>query len=197
MVRFSREMTIFALSSKLLRPPLQLFAVFCLIFLAACSWNKPRELVLLDFESDAVLDRVHWDCHTLMSLSDRHVTHGKSSLRLELYPSPYPGLAPKLTDRDWRGYEELILDVFSVGEEEVHLTVRIDDRDRTPEYKDRYNKRFVLKTGMNQIKIPLTTLVTSGTHRKLELDGIRKLLLFTVNPKQKTVLYVDYVRLSI
>ena len=38
-----------------------------------------RESILFDFESDRELDRVHWKCHTLMSISDQHSTHGKGS----------------------------------------------------------------------------------------------------------------------
>ena len=64
------------------------------IFLYNCnSRNVPDEIVLFDFESDSELDQVHWKCHTLMSVCDQNVTHGKGSLKLELFPSDYPGFS--------------------------------------------------------------------------------------------------------
>jgi len=151
--------------------------------------------VLFDFESDAELDRLHWKCFTLMSQSDEYVSHGEKSLRLELYPSDYPGLAPMLKDNDWRGYKALRFDVYNPMEKDIRLAVRIDDRAEYPDYKDRYNKGFILKKGLNRIEIPLTSLVTSGTKRNMELGKIYRFLVFMVSPQEKHVFYVDYIRL--
>ena len=49
--------------------------------------------------------------------------------------------------------------------------------------------------GSNRIEIPLITLVTSGTGRKMDLKSIHRFLLFMVTPAEKNVLYVDYIRL--
>jgi hypothetical protein len=73
------------------------FIVICTI--TACSDQRPKELILFDFETDAELDRMHWKCFTMFTLSGEHVTHGAKSLRMELYPSSWPGLTPKLNVR--------------------------------------------------------------------------------------------------
>ena len=49
--------------------------------------------------------------------------------------------------------------------------------------------------GSNPIEIPLNTLVTSGTRREMVLKSIHRFLIFMVNPTEKNVLYVDYIRL--
>ncbi len=151
--------------------------------------------MLFDFESDAELDRFHWKCHTLFSLSDDHVTHGKRSLRLELYPSDYPGLAPMIEINNWGGYKALCFDISNPEKKELGISVRIDDREDYPDYEDRYTKSFILKPGMNPMRIPLDSLVTSGTGRSLDLRRIYRVFIFMAHPEKPVVLYVDYIRL--
>lgn len=163
-----------------------------------CNPGKPaKEFILFDFESDQELDDVNWQCHTLMSISDLHYTHGKSSLKLDMYPSEYPGFSPFLSVKDWSKYKALCFDVFNPDETERGITVRIDDTEDNTEYKDRYNQGFVLKNGMNYIRIALDSLITSGTGRRMNTSTIDKFLFFTHNPTEKVVLYIDHIRLSV
>ena len=167
----------------------------CLCSLISCFSGSPVERVLFDFESDADMDRFHWKCHTLFSLSTENVTNGVKSLRLELYPSDYPGLAPKLDVNDWSGYKTLSFDVFNPEDEKSSISVRIDDKKDYPNYEDRYHNSFVLEPGLNRLNIPLNSLITSGTHRPLDLRNIHRFLIFMVRPQKKFILYIDYVRL--
>lgn len=174
------------------------FAFVLTIFggLSGCSKPAPDELVLFDFETDAELDKLHWKCFTLYSISDKHTAHGNKSLKLELYPSNWPGLTPKLGVRDWRGFKAIGFDVYNAGEKDLRIAVRIDDREDYPDYADRYNRGFDLKPGINRIQIPLEALITSGTQRNLDLKKIYRFMIFMGQPKEKHVLYVDYVRLA-
>jgi hypothetical protein len=160
-----------------------------------CQKEIPQEKVLFDFESDAELDELHWKCHTLFSLSEEFASHGSKCLRMELFPSPYPGVAPRLKDSDWSRFKALAFDVFNPEYKDIELTVRIDDRKDYPEYEDRYNRAFPLRKGENQIEIAMDSLVTSGTKRKLDARTIYRLTLFLVCPPVKTELYLDYIRL--
>jgi hypothetical protein len=171
------------------------FVFYGIVALSACHGKPGSERMLFDFESDGDLDRIHWKCRTLMSLSDEHVAHGAKSLKLELWPSDYPGLAPMIADRDWKPYHSLCFDVYNPEGRELQITVRIDDRKDYPDYGDRYNKSFELKPGWNQMKIPLETLVTSKTARQLDLNCIYQFLLFMVNPRERHTIYVDNIRL--
>lgn len=168
----------------------------CWLALTGCHREPSGGHVFFDFESDVELDQFHWKCHTLFSLSREHITHGEKSLRLELYPSDYPGLTPMIEKRDWSRYDALRFDIYNPQNEAVTLTVRIDDRKDYPNYADRYNKSFILKPGMNRMRIPLNTLVTSGTNRKLNLQKIYRILVFMTRPEKRVVLYVDYIRLE-
>jgi hypothetical protein len=88
----------------------------------SCQKEVPREKVLFDFEEEADLDRIHWKCHTLFSLSEEHATHGSRCLRMELYPSPYPGVTPILKDHDWSRFRAFAFGVYNPEENENKLT---------------------------------------------------------------------------
>jgi hypothetical protein len=181
------------------RMPHKFLVIILLMFIwfsaAHCS-KLESEKILFDFESDSELDRFHWECHTLFSLSDEHSTHGEKSLKVELFPSDYPGLTPKLASNDWKGYNTFSFDVYNAQHIAIPLTVRIDDSKDYPDYPDRYNKTFHLRPGANTVSIPMDTLVASGTKRNLDLQMIYKVLIFVAKPNERIVLYFDYFHLK-
>ena len=171
-----------------------IFTIMCLSLLLNCHADSAREYMLFDFETDPELDQLQWQCHTLYSLSDEHVTHGRKSLKMELYPSDYPGLEPTLKNNDWSGYNRLCFDIYNSGGK-LKLSIRIDDQKVYPDYEDRYNRAFTLESGMNRMSIPLDSLATSGTNKNLNLENIQRLMIFTAHPKRRVVLYIDDIRL--
>jgi hypothetical protein len=164
---------------------------FCL---PGCDTGPKGECVLFDFESPSELDQLEWSCRILYSISQEHATHGSRSLEMQLYPAQYPGLTPILKKKNWNGYRALSFDIYNPQERELSIAVRIDDREY-PEYKDRFNKTFILRPGGNNVSIPFSTLITSGTHRQLKLGSIHKFIIFMTEPKERMVLYTDYIRL--
>ncbi len=169
--------------------------ILCMFFVFACEKIKDNELVLFDFESESVFDEFHWKCRTLFSLSDDYAIQGKKSLKLELYPSLYPGLSPELKHHDWRGYQAFCFEVYNPLSEAINLVVRIDDKKEALEHSDRYNKSFNLLPGANHLKIPLDSIKTSVTKRPLDLKNIYRFLIFMSHPDKKHILYLDYFRL--
>lgn len=172
--------------------------VFILCWMiTGCSDNIPDHSVINDFETDSDLDRLTWKCHTLLSLSYEHATHGQACLLMGLYPpSAYPGVSFKGYMRDWRPYKRLAMEIFNPEDQgELFMVIRIDDKEDDPEYEDRVNRRIVLKPGMNHVTLSMDSLITpSGRH--LELRHIHALMMFMVDPTHKTRLFVDHVRLE-
>jgi hypothetical protein len=170
---------------------------FCISITIACDNKRDHDLVFYDFESESVLDEINWKCHTLFSISNMYAAHGKKSLKTELFPSSYPGLSPYLKHHDWRGYKTLSFDVYNPSSEIVKLVLRIDDKEKSLEYSDRYNKSFMIMPGANTLEIPLVSLKTSNTNRSLELKNIYRFLVFMSHPDKRHVLYFDYFRLIV
>ena len=151
--------------------------------------------ILYDFENKSNLDRFEWKCFTLFSISRAHVTSGKYSLKLGLYPSNYPQLLTKTLKRDLSGYQAISLDIFNAEERKIPVYVRIDDRKKTPDYGDRYTGFYTLEEGKNRIVIPLKNVVTESGDRSLDLSRIYRLFVFMKHPERRTVLYIDNIRL--
>ena len=172
-----------------------LIVFFCVLMLAGHTAARPLELILFDFEEDAELDRMHWQCFSVFSLSPEYASHGDMALKMELYPSAWPGWSPKLDRTDWRDFTAVAFDIYNPQQHDVRLTVRIDDRKDYPDYAARYNRGFVLKPGPNAIVIDFDSLVTSSGNRPLDLKKIYRFLIFMASPPEKHVLYLDYVRL--
>ena len=166
-----------------------------LLFLVGCTPKRGTEKVLFDFESDSELDQLQWKCHSLFTLSDMHATHGGWCLKMDLYPSSYPGVSIKLWTVDWHSFDSLCFDLFNPQPILLPLTVRIDDRPDYPDYSDRYNAGFSFTPGINHFVLPLAHLVTTGSRKSLNLKHICRFLIFMVNPAQKTTCYLDNVRL--
>jgi hypothetical protein len=167
-----------------------------LALLSSCQQDISKELILLDFESDAELDQLYWSCHTLYSLSNDHVTHGSKSLMLELFPSDYPGMIYAPAKKNWSDYQNLSFDIYNPSKESVQIVVRIDDRKDYPNYGDRYSKSHIIKKGSNHINIPLETLVVSGSNRRLNLTQIQRMFIFMRHPEIETILYVDAIKIK-
>ena len=171
-------------------------AMVVIICLAIGGCTKPpAETMLFDFETDDELDRFAWRCHVLFSLSGDHVTNGKKSLRLELFPSEYPGLVPMDVPKNWSSYRAFCLDIYNPQHHDIPMTVRIDDRENNPDYPDRYNHKLNLMPGKNSVCLPCDSLITSGTKRKMSLKNIFLIDLFMTKPDKKIILYFDYFRL--
>ena len=173
-----------------------LFSIAFSMVPVGCSGPVGHELVLNDFETDADLDRVHWQCRTLLSLSSEHATSGEQSLKIALFPADYPGLSLKLDEHNWSRFGSIVFDILNPQNEALDLTVRIDDRPDYPDYDDRYNGRHTLLPGSNHLSIPLDSLRTSGSGRPLNLKTIRRFLFFLVDTREIYRLYVDNIRLA-
>ncbi|KHE93269.1 MAG: hypothetical protein K8F52_04810 [Candidatus Scalindua rubra] len=148
-----------------------------------------------DFETEKILDTLSWKCKTIFSLSYKHATSGQKSLEMNLYPSPYPGIALSNFNSDWSRHDTLKFDIYNQEDISLRLAIRIDDA-KNPSYGDRYNHPIILSPGMNHISIPLSSLHTSGTDRMINLANVQQVILFLVQPERKQTIYLDNIRLE-
>ena len=167
-----------------------------LVLAVNCGKTATTEIILFDFESEADLDLLQWNCHTLFALSDLHASHGTHSLRMDLFPSEYPGLEFSPTNEDWSKYRSFSFDVYNPSESLMNLSIRIDDHENRLAFDDRYNKKFLLEHGNNHISIPLNDMITPGTNRRLNLAHIHMVYIFVPHPEYKQTFYVDAIKLT-
>ncbi|MFA5143012.1 MAG: hypothetical protein WC522_02425 [Candidatus Omnitrophota bacterium] len=103
------------------------------------------------------------------------------------YPvDEYPSINTKKLAHDWGQYDNLRLDIFNPQNKTISFTVRLDD-----EKKQRVNIPVPLKPGMNNINIPRQRIAKS-----IDAANIYRVVLYLDDPKEKTILYFDNMRLE-
>ena len=171
-----------------------------LLILLTASGCNDRPRFFYDFEQSCDLDRLLWQCGVEFALSSKYVTSGNQSLKVTIHPPHkqlsdiYPGVTFLDFDNDWRNYKRLAFDIFSMQPEPFNLVLRIDDT-LNPDYRDRYNSSIIITPGYNQITIPLTDLVATGTKRKLKLNNINSVSFFLASPRKKHSFFLDNCRI--
>ena len=152
--------------------------------------------ILFDFESEAELQQLNWECHKWLELSQENATSGLRSLRLSLPPGPSPGISFKELRKDWSSFKSLKMDVANPSLEDIKFHVRIDDHESGWEYANRFDINFTLKPGLNNISIATDSVRTNLHARPLDLENINRMMVFIpYNPKQ-TDLFLDNIRLE-
>jgi len=124
--------------------------------------------------------------------------HGESSLQVILGTGKYVGTALKRSFGDWRSYSTFAFSLYNPEPLPLPITVSIRDEEhsrRGGEYRDRFNRTFVMEQGWNDVSIPIADIESAPAARKLELDRLSGVAIFTVDPPAPRVMYLDHVRL--
>ncbi|GAK49244.1 hypothetical protein U14_00464 [Candidatus Moduliflexus flocculans] len=136
-----------------------------------------------------------------LKLSDKYASEGRYSLMAELpkrsSDNEYPGIQTRQFPKDWSGYAHFVANIYveeGANKKKAFtpiLAVRIDDVNSTA-YENRFNFENVeLRPGWNEVKIPIATI-----GEILDLTAIENIHLFLDQPKEKTRLYFDDIRLE-
>jgi len=116
--------------------------------------------------------------------------------RLTFRPATYPGLSFVEPHPDWRGYDQLVFEVYSDADTALALAVRIDDGEHDQRYWDRFNRRLTIQPGANRIAIDLAEVEQAPRGRRMDMTNVRNITLFAVEPEEPFTVYVDAVRLE-
>jgi len=120
-------------------------------------------------------------------------------LKLSLTTDKYSGAALRYFDGNWGSARTLKISFYNPDTDPLQITCRIHDlqhADGNQEYDDRYNRRFLLTPGWNQIEIDLDEVEASPSGRKMDMSRIRGLGFFAVSLPAPRIVYVDEVRLT-
>lgn len=158
--------------------------------------NTAAQKILSDFESEADLEKLDWECGKWFERSEENATSGKNSLKIHLSTGRYPGIDFQEIKDDWPKANYLRMDAFNPSTEDIQCHIRIDDNKSGWEYANRFDKNLILKPGMNHISIPANSIKTNMHYRSLNLKRIKRLMVFIPDNQIKRNLYIDHVRLD-
>ena len=153
--------------------------------------------VLSDFETAFETDR--WSGRTKRGIDHTAYFHGRSSMKVVLDTSRYSGVTLKYFPGNWTDYKTLQLCIFNPGGDRIQITCRIHDKlheKGIQNYNDRFNKRYILQKGWNQIKIPLEQVKNAPNGREIDLGQIRAIGIFSTSLLKPAVIYIDSVLLT-
>lgn len=154
--------------------------------------------LLASFETRIEMDR--WETtECLVNRTKEHASHGAYALMARLAPGEFPGISMRWLEGDWREYDELCFDAFLDGDSPLAVTVRIHDeihgRSEVQSYSDRFNKRFVLHPGAQQIRIGLDEVRTAPGGREMDMSRVANICVFAYRLGEERVVYLDHFRL--
>jgi VanZ family protein len=149
--------------------------------------------VLSDFESR--LEARRWSSGEI----DKGIArHGECSLRVLLTMRLNSGTTLKRSFGDWRGYSTFAFSLYNPDPQPLPITVSIRDEEhfrRGGEYHDRFNHVYTMEQGWNDVDIPIADIENAPAARKMELDHLSEVVIFTVDAPAPRLMYLDYVRL--
>ncbi|MDQ2075856.1 hypothetical protein [Marinimicrobium sp. ABcell2] len=127
------------------------------------------------------------------------VREGSYSLAVHLSTKRFSGIGSYTLHRDWRGYDELVFDLYNPGDETLPINLRINDRQHEkdrPRYADRYNRRLDVQPGWNEYRISLEDVRSAPESRDMNMAEIQQFQLFVHNLEQPRTVYLDHLRLE-
>jgi hypothetical protein len=100
---------------------------------------------------------------------------------------------------DWRDYDRLVIDLYNPQDHPLPMILRINDMEHDlgdNDYNDRFNTRLPLIPGPNQFKMELDRIKAALESRSINMQSIRRLILFAVALPEPKTLYLRDIRLE-
>lgn len=122
--------------------------------------------------------------------------NASTALKVDFPTTKYPGVSVPHVFPDWRNYHFLKLSIFSKNQDTIALTIRIHDKKHNHSYEDRYNQRFEIQPGTNDIEIELSAVQHAPKARQMDMGEVTGLAMFAAQPEETFSLYFDDLRLE-
>lgn len=123
----------------------------------------------------------------------------ENALAIAVTSAPYSGAALHNLPSDWRGYDKLTMILWNPQDHAISLTLRINDlahEQHSGEYADRFNRSFRITPGINRISQNLNDVASAPRDRGMDMNEVRRLMLFTSDFRQPGHLCLSQLRLE-
>jgi hypothetical protein len=140
-----------------------------------------------------------WRGNVMNSTGENCGSIAENPLSIALTTRRFSGASLDNLPADWRGYEQLAFVLWNPQGYSIPLTLRINDlahEQGRNVYTDRFNRTFQIRPGVNRIQQDLNAVATAPTDRKMDMDDVRRLMLFTSNLGQPAMLCLGRLRLT-
>ena len=106
-----------------------------------------------------------------------------SALRLLFSNTIYSGVIFHESGKKWSEFNRLNIKIFSALPTGRQIQLRINDKRHNNQYSDRYNASFSISPGLNELLVPLASVVNMGENvdsdRKMDIDDVSRIQIFS------------------
>ncbi|MDF0748743.1 succinyl-CoA synthetase subunit beta [Marinobacter sp. 71-i] len=120
-------------------------------------------------------------------------------LRISLSTTRYSGMSLHNFPADWRGYNELVIDLYNPQDQLFGMALRINDIEHDlgdNAYNDRFNTRLTLSPGPNRFRLDLSQVRNAPRGRAMDMQKIRRVILFATGIQEPKTVYLRDIRLE-
>jgi hypothetical protein len=107
-----------------------------------------------------------------------------------------PSIALRAPYPDWRDYGMLCIDLYSVHDSPVRISLTINDKHHNRQYTDRFTRGYEILPGPNEIEIDLEEIRTSPDTREMDMSAITGFIIYSRKPGEMFTLYLCEARLE-
>ena len=110
----------------------------------------------------------------------------------------YTGSSLRYFPGDWSGYESLNIRLFNPSDRPLELQIKIHDREHEEsfQYRDRFNQQTQVNPGWSYLKIALADIKDAPQNRKMNMQEISNLSVFTSLLSEQTTVLIEKIYLS-
>lgn len=135
-----------------------------------------------------------------MSRTNEWATDGDYSLKLDLLPSQYPGVAMLWLESDWSEYRTLEFDVGNPSGDNLQLVVKIQDEQNQTnglDYHDRFHQEVTVPEASTlHVVIDLAKVKAAPADREMVMTEINMIDIFSPDLSAPATFFIDQLRLK-
>ena len=102
---------------------------------------------------------------------------------MEFSEKLYSGVIFHEFGSNWSEYQSLSINIFSVLRTTTQVELRINDRLHNNQYSDRYNGSFSISPGLNNVLVPLESIISMGGNpdsgRRMDINDVTQIQFFS------------------
>lgn len=148
------------------------------------SFEKPFEISLWQRDNAEIIR------------SQKFPAEGSCSALVRFLPGEYSTICKEDFVHDWKSYRSFSADIYLPGDSDLRITLRINDELHDNEFSDRFNKKIILKPGLNHISINLEDIRKSPVSRHMDMGDLTRICIFTTGLSKPVTVYLDNIRLE-
>ena len=131
-----------------------------------------------------------------MELRSGKAGDNDSLFRIRFDAGSFPGVSIIEPSPDWSAYRNLRFKVGSGSYVNTDLFLRIHDKNHDYNYQDRFNKKLVIRPGLNEIVISLAQIKKGPLNRDLDLTNVAELIIFMSKVEKSQLLEISNIYLD-